>query len=480
VSWQFTVAERDMASHSLETPPPPAPPARAREYQRFLSDPSLAPPTVTVSADSGRQAPGYVFLAPYAGPGQFGPMILDRNGGLVWFSPVPAHARAADLRVQEWEGRPVLTWWQAPLVSGGRSDAAVVIADSSYRDVAVVRAGNGYEPDLHAFKITPQGTALFTVYAAIRCNLSAYGGPADGAVADTLLQELDLKTGLVRFEWHSLDHVALSDSYLPVRPGGTPVTPWDYFHINAIDPQPGGALLVNARNTWAAYELDARSGEIVWRLGGKHSSFALPPGASPAWQHDARLLSPDTITFFDNGAGPKVHPQSRGIVLALNTQSMSASLLASFVHPTPLVSESQGDFQSLADGDRLIGWGQQPYLSEFAPGGQLLFDAHLPAPYQSFSAFKYPWSGSPTSPPRIAVRSIGHRGVAVYASWNGATAVARWHLLAGASPRRLREVASVPRRGFETAILLHTRRRYFAVRALDARGRVLGTSAVTR
>ena len=76
-----------------------------------------------------------------------------------------------------------------------------------------MRAGNGYQPDLHEFQITPQGTALITVYDAIDCNLSAVGGPRDGAVADTLMQEIDLKTGLVMYEWHSLDHVPLQSSY---------------------------------------------------------------------------------------------------------------------------------------------------------------------------------------------------------------------------------------------------------------------------
>ncbi len=285
-AWRFTVAEVDSVSRSLETPPPPPPPAKPGELQQFISRPDLQPPTVTVNANSGSHSPGDIFLAPYAGPGQYGPMIVDGAGGLVWFKPVSAGSRAADLRVQEYEGRPVLTWWQDPLVADGRRDAGVVIADSSYNDIAIVRAGNGYQPDLHAFEITPKGTALFTVYDAIRCNLSAYGGPADGAVADTLFQEIDLHTGLVRSEWHALDHVALTDSYIPVGHGGTPVSPWDYFHINAVSEQ-GGDLLADSRNTWAAYDIDARTGQIAWRLGGKHSSFAMGPGASPAWQHDA-------------------------------------------------------------------------------------------------------------------------------------------------------------------------------------------------
>jgi hypothetical protein len=475
-AWRFTVAEVDSASRSLETPPPPPPPPKASELQHFVSRSDLRPPTVTVTTSVGAPAPGDVFLAPYAGPGQYGPMILDGAGDLLWFKPIPHGSRAADLRVQTYAGRPVLTWWQDPLVSDGRRDAGVVVADSSYNDIAIVRAGNGYQPDLHAFEITPKGTALFTVYDAIHCDLSAYGGPSDGALADTLFQEIDLRTGLVRSEWHALDHVALADSYLPVGHGGTPISPWDYFHINAVS-EHGGELLVDSRNTWAAYDIDARTGQIAWSLGGKHSSFALSPGAAPAWQHDAREGPGGTISFFDNGGTPRVHSQSRVTVLALNPQTKTATLLASFVHSKPLLAASQGDFQPLPGGDWFVGWGQEPFLSEYSPAGQLLFDARLPALYQSYTAFKFPWAAQPSQPPSLAVRAGSHGGLVAYASWNGATAATAWRVLGGSSPRALRPLASARRAGFETAIALPGAARYVSAQALAANGAVLGATA---
>jgi hypothetical protein len=476
IAWRFTIAEVDSVSRSLETPPPPPPPPKPSELQHFVSRPDLQPPTVAVTTSTGSQAPGDIFLAPYAGPGQYGPMILDGAGKLLWFKPIPSGERAADLRVQEYEGQPVLTWWQDPLVSAGQSDAGVVIANTSYKDIAVVRAGNGYQPDLHAFAISPKGTALFTVYDAIRCNLSAYGGPANGAVADTLFQEIDLRTGLVRLEWHALDHVPVADSYMPIGGGGTPLSPWDWFHINAVS-EHGPNLLVDSRNTWAAYEVQARGGQVLWRLGGKQSSFAMGAGATPAYQHDVREEPDGTISFFDNGGTPKVHPQSRVIVLSLNRQKMTASLLSSFTHTPPLSAPSQGDFQPQPDGDWFVGWGQEPYFSEFAPEGKLLFDAHLPALYQSYTVLKFPWTGDPPQPPRLVVRAAAGGGVVAYASWNGATAVTQWALLGGASAHGLSPLALAPRNGFETAIASPSAPRYIAAQALGAEGRVLSTSA---
>ncbi len=381
--------------------------------------------------------------------------------------------------MQEYEGKPVLTWWQDPITSGGHSGAGLVIADSSYREIAVVRAGNGYQPDLHSFTITPQGTAFTTVYDAIRCNLSAEGGPANGAVADTLVQEIDLRTGLVRYEWHSLDHVPLSASYMPATPG-SPTSPWDFFHINMIDPQADGDILVDSRNTWAAYEVQAGTGQVAWRLGGKQSSFAMGPGAAPAWQHDAVLQPNGTVTLFDNGATPKVHSQSRALVLALNPQSLTATLLSSFNHPAPaLVAASQGDTEPLSNGNIFVGWGQEPYFSEFQPNGRLLFDAHLPAGYQSYTAFRFPWSGAPVQAPSITVRPAG-RGAAVYLSWNGATAVAQWRLLGGRTTRTLTALGTTARRGFETSLTLTAPPAYVRAQALSASGQVLASSAIAR
>ena len=476
-AWHFAVAEVDAVSRSLETPPPPPPPPKPSELQHFVSRPELLPPTVTVSTDAGSHAPGDLFLAPYAGPGQYGPMILDSSGQLIWFKPVPRGARAADLRVQRYDGQPVLTWWEDPLVYGGRHEAGIVIANNSYKDIQIVRAGNGYQPDLHAFEITPQGTALFTVYDAVRCDLRRYGGPVNGAVADTLFQEIDLRTGLVRFEWHALDHVKLADSYMPVKSGGTPISPWDFFHINAVS-RHGNTMLVDSRNTWAAYNVSARTGEVIWRLGGKQSSFKMGPGARPAWQHDVRSEPGERISFFDNGGTPKVHPQTRVIVLQLDRRNMTATLVSRFVHSDPqLLSASQGDFQPQPDGNWVVGWGQEPYFSEFSADGQLLLDAHLPALYQSFTALKFPWVGDPTEPPRLVVRPRAGGGIGAYATWNGATGVEQWRLLGGASPQSLAPLASVPYSGFETTIDASTAPAYVAVQALGAQGQVLGTSA---
>jgi hypothetical protein len=277
--------------------------------------------------------------------------------------------------------------------------------------------------------------------------------------------------------------VPLSDSYASGK-HSSQTTPFDYFHINSIDVQQDGDLLVDARNTWAAYDIDAHTGRVRWQLDGKHSSFAMGPGTRTAWQHDARRQPDGTITFFDNGATPAVHPQSRAIAVRLDTQHMKATLVRDDRHPAkPLVAGSQGNVQQLANGAWIVGWGEVPYISEYSASGQLLLDAHLPAAYQSYRAYRLPWSAHPTDAPAlVAVRARAHVGATVYASWNGATEVASWRVLGGASPASLTPAGGAPKSGFETAIALPRAAigSYVQVQALDASGAVIGVSAPKR
>ncbi|MDQ5827158.1 MAG: arylsulfotransferase family protein, partial [Chloroflexota bacterium] len=219
-------------------------PAQPRHLQQgFRSRPELSPPTIEVTTQAHGTAPGYIFVAPKIGPGQDGPMIIDNLGRLVWFIK---DRFPRDFKVQRYRGEPVLTWWEGEIVQG-HGVGEYVIFDDSYREVTRVQAGNGYRGDLHEFSITPQDTTLLMAYNAVPTNLSRVGGPGEGAVWDGIAQELDIETGEVLFEWHSLDHVALEESYY--RLSGDTDNPFDYFHINSIDVDHDENLLISARNT---------------------------------------------------------------------------------------------------------------------------------------------------------------------------------------------------------------------------------------
>ena len=449
---------------------------------QFISRPDLLPPPVSiVVADTGK-TPGHILLAPFSFPSQppsteaSGPLIIDRLGQPVWFKP-RTKVTAIDLRVQRYRGKPVLTWWEGPVFNGYGGSFAIV--DESYAEIARVRSGNGYKADLHDILITSRNTALITIYNEIHMDLTSIGGPADGRLVEGIVQEIDIASRRVLFEWHSLDHVALEESYeLGLDRDGNV----DYFHLNSIALDSDGHLLVSARNTCAIYKVHRRTGAVIWRLGGKRSTFALGPGVSFGYQHDAQRQHDGTLTLFDNAAS---RPTQRGIAsrairLRLDTAARTATLARNYQAPDVRTAWAMGNAEQLSDGGLFVGWGTFPGFSEIGPNGALRFDARFAGTSVSYRARREPWVGRPTTRPAIATRALSDDSTVVYASWNGATEVARWQARAGSSATDLRPLRTVTRRGFETSITLRSQPRFVAVAALDRQGAVLGISRPVR
>jgi hypothetical protein len=473
VSTSFTIAH--LSSYRPPRSGGPAP-AKPGTTQSFVSAPTLHPPKVAITTDAPGATPGDVFITPGHGLGQSGPMIIDSRGGLVWYEPVPTGEVAADLQLESYDGQRVLVWWQghipAVLGVGFGTDE---IYSSAYTPIASVSAGNGYQADLHDFQITPRGSTFITAYSLVDADLSSVGGSRNGTLQDAILQEIDVPTGLVMFEWHAYGHVELSDSYS--HPPHNSALPWDFFHLNSVsvDPWGDGNFIISSRNTWAAYEIDHLSGAILWRLGGKHSSFKMGPGTGTAWQHDVRWQPDHTLTIFDNGALPKEHSQSRVIRVQIDWSHREVTLIGRDVRTPALLTGSQGNDQVLPDGNSFVGWGEEPYFTEFSPTGQILFEGRIPSPGESYRAFRFPWSATPAAPPAVAVASTGATAT-LYASWNGATGVSAWTVLGGASPATLAPIATIASAGFETTIAVDSPDADFAVQALGTAGQVLGIS----
>jgi hypothetical protein len=480
VSTQLGVqgAQNGSFSFRIEQPGPVPTPAPipvvapgATGVQHFVSRPDLLPASITVTQDAAPISDGDIFVAPQFGPLQDGPMILDPDGQLVWFDPFPVGDEqiVTDFREQNLGGQPVLTWWQGTMNEGSGLGHGMIL-DGNYRQIATVYAGNGLQMDLHEFLVEPGGQAY--IIAASPVMLPGVSRP----VMDSVVQEIDIPTGLVLFEWHALDHIPLSDSYEygPSVPGHI----LDPFHVNSISLDGSGNLIVSARNTSAVYDVDHVTGQVLWTLGGKNSSFQMGAGTTTMFQHDAVMQPDGTVTLFDDGAGPpRVHPYSRAIRVALDSLSGSATLVSEYDHAPNLSANFEGSAQLLPSGDVFIGWGQQPYFSETDSNGTQDFDAHFTAPTASYRAYRFAWSGEPLTQPDVAVQDGASGLETVYVSWNGATDVARWRVLAGLQPTVLQPVSEMASAGFETAIPLIDPPPYLEVQALSSSGAVLASSA---
>ena len=372
----------------------------------FAASPALAdttptaPPPVTVLNGAASQADGDIFISPFGDQSTYanGPEILSNTGKVIWFHAVPAGQEASDFRAQRYQGRPVLTWWQGTGL-GGLAAGTDYIYNDHYHQIAEVQAGNGYSADGHEFLITPWNTALILIYTTATANLTSIGGPANQTVIDGIVQEVDIKTGKVLFQWNSADHVPYGESEQPLPASAS--TPWDWFHINAVHVARNHDLLIDARNTWTTYDVSTRTGKVQWQLGGKNSTFAVraAPGQTLdsaseifAWQHDPEQVGPNLFTVFDNdSSGSPLLPYSRAATVRLNFSTKVATLISANAQPEELSAPSQGNAQTTRDGDQFVGWGALPYFSEFSPSGQLLFNAELPAGVNSYRAYQLPW-----------------------------------------------------------------------------------------
>jgi hypothetical protein len=376
----------------------------------LASTPAAPPlPPLTVLTDAPATGGGDVFVAPSSATSQYssGVEILSSNGQkVVWSHKVPAGQEAADFRKQTYEGKPVLTWWQGTGL-GGLSTGTDYIYNDHYQKIATVRAGNGESADGHEFLITPWNTALVISYQEATADLTSIGGPADQKVINGIVQEIDIRTGKVLFQWNSADHVPYAQSEQPLPSSAS--TPWDWFHLNAVKVDTDGNLLLDARDTWTSYEVSRHTGQILWQLGGKASSFKLTAapgqelndaGTIFAWQHDPQPLGNGLYTFFDNesagqgntGSGAVAAlPYSRVVTVRLNSRTHTATLVRTVDQPDGLSASSQGNGQTLRNGDLVVGWGSLPYISEFSPSGALLFNAEFPAGVNTYRTYRFDW-----------------------------------------------------------------------------------------
>jgi hypothetical protein len=402
---------------------------------------------------------------------QFGPMILSTDGKLLWYEPRPD--KVHDLKVVSAGGHPALAFWQRHGTRGGYYQ----LLNEHYRSAGRVDTGHGYPTNLHELAVTPDGNAW--VSADVRRR----------GVIEFVVQEIELATGRVRFEWRSLDHVKPGDSYERRPRDGSA---WDYVHGNAIAPPTADdpTVIISSRNTSSLYGVDPKTGRTVWVLGGKRDEFGLKPGWRFCAQHDAQRLSGGDILLFDNG-GTYMHGRprcglhaARAMRFRIDTRRRRAELVRS-VSSRALSPGRAGYFPGwvgsarlASNGDLLVDWGPNRRITEIGSDGRV--NLLLKLQRWSYRAFPAPWVGHPGGAPAIAAQRRGEL-VDVWASWNGATEISRWQILAGPSPTALDPIdPSVPFADLETKATVRTSEPYVAVEALDAAGRALGRSRARR
>jgi EmrB/QacA subfamily drug resistance transporter len=491
----FATIDFTFAGH----PGPPIGAYRLEDAYRFVSAPGLHPPIIRpASHTTGTASPGYILTGAFYDltkppmQGQSGPLMLDNNLQPVWFRPVPQNVVASNLDEQSYHGQPVLTWWQGVVTNTGQtSRGEYIVVDQHYNTVATLHGADGWVLTLHTMVIDGDH-AWVTANKNVPMNLSKWGGVYNGTLVDSALQEYNLTTGKLIWTWDAFKHIGLEDTH-SLPPGNG--FPWDAYHINSIDLMGNNTALVSMRDTWAVYKINTVTGKIEWTLGGNHSDFKFGPNAEFKYQHDVTLLPDGDLIMFDDhccfleSGGTYLAPTgpSRAEVLSLDVVHRTASLVSQYRHHDEdgrqgTDASYMGSAELLPNGNVFVGYGNLPFFAEYTKSGQMVMDALLPGPDLTYRAIKISptaFVGMPTTPPSGAVRRSGGK-TTVYASWNGATRVSSWRVLAGPAADQLAAVTTEAKTGFETAITMSQGYKVFKVQALDANGKVLGTSKLLR
>ena len=436
----------------------------------FKSRPDMAPVKIDVfTIDEPRLAPGLIAVTPNVPEGQSGAHLVDNTGETIWHhTPADTNQVVYCFQRQTYNGEPVLTWAESPDIRG-LGYGHHVIYDQSYQQIATVQAGHGLDGlDVHDLVITDYGTAWAFSYNAVWSEVNG----ARQAVMEGVIQEIEIATGDVWWEWHSLDHIGVEESEADIT--GGPDFAWDYLHINSIDVDHDGNILFSSRTCNTIYKVDTKNHQVIWRLGGTQSDFPLEPDAVFYWQHDARRLPDGTISIFDNHDDTN-QTESRGIVFALDEVAMTATLLREYYRDGGMWSPYQANMQTLDNGNVFMGWGSGPRCSEFTHEGEMIFDMKYRSG-GSYRGYRVDWQGTPTRPLDYLIADGADGTLTAYVSWNGATDIAEWRVVDGNG----NELARAAKTTFETELTGIPISAYMEAQALNAAGQVIGGRVMHR
>ncbi|KAF9887763.1 hypothetical protein FE257_009569 [Aspergillus nanangensis] len=499
-------------------------PGLVTSHPRYQSRPELYPLQLNITVPATTDvADGYIFIAPISPqPVQPGAYILRNDGDLVWSGLGRYDIYPANFKVTQWQGKPVLQAFQGYItLSPMRNFGHMSLLDDHYESVRQTRNCDPLLMSLQEFNIHgDEKSAQMQTDRQTQMNLIPWGGDANQTwILDSVAQgkyttlscpervahawsvDIDVETGRVVWEWHSVDHVDPGASKLGLQSGcfgsGRDSTdPWIYFLINSIDKDDEGNYLLSARFPSTIYKIDAQSGEILWQLGGRNSTFTYNQELEFAFQHDARFRGRhgdiELISFFDNSyAGCNnitAHPYSSGKYVQLNHSDKTATLTAHLIHPEKVLSSGTGNVQLLPNGNSFVNWDSVGSITEFrANDSQVVFNAWLysgDGPWnstQSYRGFRFPWHGRPSEHPSIVARIADRtQTMSIFVSWNGDTETATWRFYVRAVldglDQRWKPIGQADRKSFETRFEYSLPERSLddriqvAAKAVDVRG----------
>lgn len=275
--------------------------------------------------------------------------------------------------------------------------------DSMYTVVDSFYTGNGFFTDFHDLQVLPDGhaylMALDTEPVSMDTVVESRNDTA--CVQGNIIQEIDRSKNVI-WQWRTWDHFKITDSDTTVDLTQHTIP---YTHLNSIDVVDDTTILLSTRYFDEITAINRKTGNIIWRFGGKNNQFNLsgnPPDF--AWQHDARYIGNGNYSLFDNTV-PYDGRNSKGLIYHLNPENHTGYLVREFRHNPEYFGFNMGNMQVTNKGNIVIGWGNiatgnEPHFmyafTEFDSSGNLISDISLENSVNlvSYRAFKFPWHTS--------------------------------------------------------------------------------------
>jgi hypothetical protein len=327
-------------------------------------------------------SPGFVAFA----SGQYA-LVIDNSGRVVWYRHFPAGAGLSFLAGPD--GHYVLR----PVTPATGDIEPWIELDPLGDATRSLGCAGGLQSRLHDILLDPDGSYLILCDETRTMDLSALGGVADARVTGTALQRV-AADGALLFQWSPFDHFDLADLPASERSG----TSVNWTHGNALDRDTDGNILLSFRTLGEITKIDARTGEVIWRLGGPRNAFTFSGTPAPAFarQHGLRVASPGIIVLLDNTGDPR---ESRAERYVLDERTRTALLLQSYGSRPGVVTEIGGSVQPLAGGRTLVSFGTAGRVEEFDAAGQVVWRIEGHAGYvfraQRIASLYAPGSGTP-------------------------------------------------------------------------------------
>lgn len=373
--------------------------------------------------------------------------------------------------------------------------------NNQYEEVSRTQSRKSKGIDIHEFSVREDGkTVLFSTSWQVKRNALEIG-QSERRISNMGFQEVELSTGNLIFDWDPFIHNVLLNESCDAK-GLTRISnSWDYLHVNSVDKNSHRDYLISGRHTSTVYKVSGEDGHVIWRLGGNSSDFVMEEGLPFHWQHHARFRFENEthalISLFDNASddmdrNPSI-PQARSVgkIIVLDTAAkpMTAKMLRRFDRPDGGRSPKLGSLQTIGDkvefASVFVNWATQGYVSEYDAQNRLVLEAKFQSDrMSSYRAYKYPFVGKPTEPPKVKVLPIRSSkdeiASAFYVSWNGATEVRSWTFYGGDTETgTFNLLAKFKKHGFETSWVMPGLVKYAYVEAMDVNGKVIGKSATT-